>query len=92
MIKTFKCRETEKLFNDQMVKGFRAFERQARRKLLLLHAAKGLEDLKSPPGNHLESLKGDRQSQYSIRINNQWRLCFRWFDNNAYEVEIVDYH
>jgi proteic killer suppression protein len=70
----------------------RAIERQARRKLLYLHAATELEQLRMPPGNHLEALKGDRKGQHSIRINDQWRICFRWRDGNAHEVEIVDYH
>jgi proteic killer suppression protein len=79
------------LFDDQFVKAFAAFERQARRKLLLLHAARTLGDLRIPPGNRLEALRGDRQGQHSIRINDQWRICFRW-DDGAFDVEIVDYH
>jgi toxin HigB-1 len=71
---------------------FRAIERAARRKLLYLHAAERLEDLRVPPGNRLEALKGDRSGQHSIRINDQWRLCFVWRGGHAYEVEIVDYH
>jgi len=67
-------------------------ERLARRKLLYLHAAQRLEDLKIPPGNRLEQLRGNRAGQYSIRINDQWRICFSWKDNRAYEIEIVDYH
>ena len=71
---------------------FRAFETVARRKLLLLNAAGRLDDLKVPPGNRLESLRGRRKEQCSIRINEQWRVCFRWIDGDAHDVEIVDYH
>jgi proteic killer suppression protein len=92
MIKSFRCPETEKLFNDLPSRPFRQIERIARRKLLLLHNAKVLDDLKIPPGNRLEALRGDRVGQYSIRVNDQWRLCFRWEDGNAADVEIVDYH
>lgn len=74
------------------VRWFRAFERVARRKLLLLHRAISLADLRVPPGNRLEALKGNRVGQHSIRINDQWRLCFVWRDRDAFEVEIVDYH
>lgn len=80
------------LFQDQTVPKFRSIERPARRKLLYLHAAGKLEDLRVPPGNHLEALKGDRSGKHSIRINDQWRICFVWRGNDAYEVEIVDYH
>ena len=92
MIKSFRGRDTEELFNDILVPRFRAVERPARRKLLYLHRARRLEDLKVPPGNRLEALKGDRKGQYSIRVNDQWWICFRWDDGNAYDVEIVDYH
>ena len=92
MIKSFKSKDTEKLFNDYPVKQFRVFERVARRKLEMLEAAETLGDLKSPPGNRLEALKGDRLGQHSIRINDQFRICFRWKDGAAYDVEIVDYH
>jgi len=92
MIKSFTRKDTEALFNDVPVLRFRAIERQARRKLLYLHRARSLQDLMVPPGNHLETLKGDRQGQYSIRINDRWRICFRWEDGNAHEVEIADYH
>jgi proteic killer suppression protein len=71
---------------------FRRIERQARRKLLYLHRARSLQDLMVPPANRLEALKGDRQGQHSIRINDQWRICFRWDQGNAYDVEITDYH
>ena len=71
---------------------FRSIERVARRKLLYLHAVKRLEDLRMPPGNRLEALKGDRAGQHSIRINDQWRICFVWRDGEAHGAEIVDYH
>ena len=92
MINSFKDKETEDLFNDLAVSRFKSFERPARRKLLYLHRARTLKDLAVPPGNHLEALKADRQGQHSIRINERWRLCFRWEDGIAYDVEIVDYH
>ena len=92
MIKTFRNKDTESLFQDHPVKRFKSFERQARRKLYYLHAAKALQDLLIPPGNRLEGLSGDRAGMYSIRINDQWRVCFRWIDGNAFDVEIVDYH
>ena len=89
MIESFRCRDTELLANDEPVKRFKAIERIARRKLEMLASAERLEDLRSPPGNRLEALKGDRKGQYSIRINDQWRVCFRW-DDGAEDVEIVD--
>lgn len=92
MIISFKCKYTEKLFKDIWVQKFAAIEKAARRKLLILHRSKTLEDLNSPPGNKLELLKGDRSGQYSIRVNDQWRICFKWVENHIYEVEIVDYH
>ncbi len=92
MIRSFRDPHTEALFLDRDVPRFRAIERVARRKLLYLHRAKRLEDLRVPPGNRLEALKGDRRGQYSIRINDQWRICFRWKDGDALDVEIVDYH
>lgn len=92
MIRTFRCRDTERLASDLDAPRFRAFERVARRKLELLASAKKLDDLRSPPGNRLESLRGERAGHDSIRINSQWRICFRWVDGDAYEVEIVDYH
>ena len=85
-------RDTEALFLDRTVLRFRAIEPVARRKLLYLHAAKRLEDLRVPPGNHLEALKGNRAGQHSIRINDQWRICFVWENGEARDVEIVDYH
>ena len=92
MIRSFRDRRTEALFNDLDVSRFRSIERVARRKLLFLHQALRLEDLKVPPGNRLEALKGERKGQHSIRINDQWRICFRWKDGDAFDVEIVDHH
>lgn len=92
MIRTFRCKKTEKLFNDLFVREFSSFHHQARKKLLMLNAAKVLKDLEVPPGNRLEKLVGDRIGQYSIRINDQWRICFGWDDGTALNVEIVDYH
>jgi toxin HigB-1 len=92
MIQSFKCKDTEALFNGRNVPRFRNVQRQARRKLLMLNAAPELASLKVPPGNHLEPLVGNRKGQHSIRINDQWRLCFVWQANGAAFVEIVDYH
>ena len=92
MIKTFATQETNDLFDDKMVKRFKNIDRVARRKLEMLDAAILLGDLKSPPGNRLEALKGSRKGQHSIRINDQFRICFRWSGLDSYEVEIVDYH
>ena len=92
MIKTFRCSDTEKLFNDLGSRKFKNIERVARRKLEMLDAAVRVEDLRSPPGNRLEALTGSRIGQYSIRINDQFRLCFRWERGGAIDVEIVDYH
>jgi len=92
VIKSFRSTETQALFEDQAVPRFRAIERVARRKLLYLSQARALQDLLVPPGNRLEALKGDRRGQHTIRVNDQWRICFRWLDGHAYDVEIVDYH
>ncbi|MBI4000945.1 MAG: type II toxin-antitoxin system RelE/ParE family toxin [Nitrospira defluvii] len=92
MIRSFRSRESGVLFADEDVPRFRSVERVARRTLLLLHRAKALQDLRVPPGNRLKVLKGSRKGRYSIRINDQWRICFVWTDGDAYEVEIVDYH
>ena len=92
MIKSFKRKDAESLFYDVPVPRFRRIERQARRKLLYLHRARSLQDLMAPPGNRLEALKGDWQGFYSNRINDQWRVVFRWDGHNASEVAIVDYH
>jgi len=91
-IKSFKCRDTESLFNQQRVPRFGSIERPALRKLLQLDLAERLEDMRSPPGNRLEPLLGDRAGQWSVRINDRFRICFLWVDGNAEEVEIVDYH
>jgi len=91
-IVSFRGTATEALFKRQPVRRFGAVERIARRKLEQLHAAASLDFLRVPPGNRLEALKGDRKGQHSIRINNQWRLCFRWTGHDAENVEIVDYH
>jgi toxin HigB-1 len=92
MIRSFVCLDTESLFHSCAVPRFKNIERVARRKLLQLHAATDLKSLRIPPGNQLEALKGDRKGQHSIRINEQWRICFAWHDDGAYRVEIVDYH
>ena len=92
MIKSFRSPEAEALFNDHLVARFRAIERPARRKLLYLSQARILQDLLVPPGNRLEALKGDRKGQHSIRVNDQWRICFRWRGDGVEDVETVDYH
>jgi proteic killer suppression protein len=92
VIPSSRDRDTEKLFRDRDVPRFRALERPARRKPLLLHTAVSLQDLRAPPVNRLEELKGNRKGQHSIRINDQWRICFAWRDGDAYRVEITDYH
>ncbi len=93
MILSFACAETERLFRGELARRFPpAIQRSARRKLLALHAATELQQMAVPPGNRLEPLKGNRKGQHSIRVNDQWRICFRWQGGNAYDVEIVDYH
>ncbi len=92
MIQSFCCHDTEKLFNDEYVGRFGSIEQIARRKLEIIDVSEKLDDLRQPPGNHLEALKGKRKGQCSIRINNKWRICFRWKTGNAWDVEIVDYH
>jgi len=92
MIRSFKCEYTEALSKGHRVRKFVNIAKVARRKLRQLEIANRLEDLKVPPGNHLEALKGNRSGQYSIRINDQWRVCFRWTEGGADGVEIVDYH
>jgi toxin HigB-1 len=93
MIESFASEETEKIFRGQVSKKYpREIQRTARRKLLYLDDAENLQDLLSPPGNRLEKLKGDRAGQYSIRINDPWRICFNWSVNKAKDVDIVDYH
>jgi len=93
MIKTFADKETEKLFQRTFSRKLpQNVQRAARMKLEVLDAAEVLQDLRVPPGNRLEKLSGDREGQYSIRINDQWRICFVWKEGNAHEVEITDYH
>lgn len=93
MIRSFRDRETERIFNrEPKTKLARPLQRSALRKLLLIDAAETMEDLRVPPGNRLEKLAGDREGQHSIRINERWRICFRWESGNAFDVEIVDYH
>lgn len=92
MIVSFKCSDTEALAKELQVGPFANIERVARRKLRQLQIANNLEDLRVPPGNRLERLRGDRARQYSIRINDQFRICFRWTTAGAEDVEIVDYH
>lgn len=92
MIRSYRCPETERLHRRQPSRRFRAIERVARRKLRMIDNATELRDLLAPPGNRLEALHGDRKGQHSIRINDQWRICFRWRDGDACDVEIVDYH
>ena len=93
MIRSFGSKDTERIWHEQYVKRVdRTVQRAALRKLELIHAAKGIEDLRVPPGNRLERLAGDRRGQHSIRVNAQWRLCFVWIDGGAEDVELVDYH
>ena len=93
MIKSFKCVETERIFGRHFSRKLpQGIQKIAQRRLWYLHAAKDLKDLQVPPGNRLERLGGDRQGQHSIRINEQWRICFEWHEGNAYNVGIVDYH
>lgn len=93
MIKSFKCKETEKIWNEHFSKKIpHDIQKRALQKLRMLNASNTVDDLKIPPSNRLETLSGDRQEQYSIRINDQYRICFRWLDNHAFDVEIVDYH
>jgi len=92
MIRSFRDRATERLWMGEHVRRFSGIERQAVRKLDMLHQARGLDDLRAPPGNRLEALAGDRRGQHSIRINDQWRICFIWTKEGPADVEIVDYH
>lgn len=93
MIKSFKCKETEKIFERRFSRKFSSsVQHIALRKLVMLDAAESLDDLRIPPSNHLEKLHGDREHQHSIRINKQWRICFEWKKGDAHNVEIVDYH
>jgi len=93
MIERFKCKETERVFQREYSRKLpTSIQRLSFRKLRMLNRSSTLEDLRVPPGNRLESLSGSRRGQYSIRINDQWRICFVWREGNAYDVEIVDYH
>ena len=92
MIRSFRCGETQLLFGGKRVRRWQAFAKIAERKLLMLDAATALQDLASPPGNRLEALAGDRKGQHAIRINDQFRICFRWTKDGPEDVEIVDYH
>jgi proteic killer suppression protein len=93
VIESFASKDTEKIFRGQVSRKLpRDIQRTARRKLLYLNDAEDIQDLRAPPGNRLEKLSGDREGQYSIRINDQWRICFRWICEAAQDVEIVDYH
>jgi len=93
MIETFKCKETEKIFHRECSRKLpRDIQRVAFRKLRMIDRSITLNDLKAPPANRLERLSGKRKGQYSIRVNDQWRICFKWIDNNALAVEITDYH
>ena len=92
MIRSYRDKDTEKFADGESVRRFQSFARVAYRKIKYLMAAGELEDLRVPPGNHLEALSGDREGQHSIRINDQWRICFVWNEGGAEAVEIVDYH
>ena len=92
VIRSFGDKRTEQLFEDRRVADFAAFARAAKRKLEAINAAARIDDLRVPPSNHLEKLRGDRLGQYSIRVNDQWRVVFRWSDGDAWDVRIVDYH
>jgi Plasmid maintenance system killer protein len=92
MIQSFKCADTQALFAGQAVRRFVNIRTAAERKLQMLHRAVRIEDLRAPPQNRLEKLKGNLKGRWSIRINDQWRVCFRFGDGNAFDVEIVDYH
>ena len=93
MIKTFKDKELARLIEGERIKSLPAdIQKRAFTKLLMLNATNSITDLRVPPSNHLEALSGDRKGQYSIRINDKYRICFKWQDNDAFDVEIVDYH
>jgi len=92
MIAGFRCRDTERLWMEGRSRRWSGIAKVALKKLAVLDAAERLTDLRAPPGNRLERLKGEREGQHSIRVNDQWRLCFRWRNEQAHDVEIVDYH
>jgi len=93
VIKSFACKETEKIWKGEVSRRLpRDIQETARRKLRMVNNARSLQDLRVPPANRLEALKGDLEGRHSIRVNDQWRICFIWRDDNAYQVEIVDYH
>jgi proteic killer suppression protein len=92
MIKSFGDRRTRALFEDEVVRAFHGFADRAKRKLVAVHVASRLGDLRVPPSNRLEKLQGNLANFYSIRVNDQWRVIFRWLDGDAYDVQIVDYH
>ena len=92
MIRSFKNKRTESLYKGEYVNTWQAFKEQAERRLQILDSATNLDDLKNLPSNRFEALKGNRKGQYSIRINKQWRICFKWINKEPHEVEIVDYH
>ena len=93
MIRSFGCAETERIWGGELSRRLpQDIQRVARRKFRMLNNAQALEDLRAPPGNRLEALKGERAGQHSIRVNDQWRICFRWEGRDAFDVEIVDYH
>ncbi|MBM3944967.1 MAG: type II toxin-antitoxin system RelE/ParE family toxin [SAR202 cluster bacterium] len=93
MIRSFRDKDTQRVFLREQVRGLPLeVQRIAQRKLVMLNAAESLQDLRVPPGNRLEALSGDRKGQHSIRVNDQWRICFHWSNGDAYDVEITDYH
>jgi proteic killer suppression protein len=92
MIKSFRCKKTQELFETGKSRYWISIKKNAERKLVQLHSAESLDDLRSPPGNQLKALSGDRQGEYSIRINKKWRICFVWTDEGPEQVEIIDYH
>jgi len=93
LIENFKCKETRKIWDRQFSKKFPAdIQKTARRKLIAISISDSVQDLRQPPSNHLKKLEGERKGQYSIRINDQWRICFKWNNGNAFDVEITDYH
>jgi len=93
MIADFRCKETEKIFLGEVTPDFpQEIQNRVRRKLFMIHAAININDLRQPPGNHLEELQGDRAGQHSIRVNDQWRICFVWLDGSAHQVELTKHY